>query len=157
MTLKNSLFLATLLMGGVFSASAATYKVDDSASQVLRPSVNMQWDDPIGPMRSQPSSGVTGKVTVLVRLDVRQWKGKAGRIYMKLPTPPTGPVSATWSSRGQLLPGVLRSGDRTLVFSGLVPSDMLEDTIQLTIRADGNQLVRTERLEFSFEIDVDGP
>ena len=155
--MKNAMLTLALLAGSAFSAQAATYRVDDSASQVLRPSVNMQWDDPIGPMRAQPSSGVTGKVTVLVRLDVRQWKGKAGRIYMKLPTPPTGPVTATWSSRGQLLPGVLRSGDRTLVFNGMVPSDMLEDTIHLTIRADGNQLVRTERLEFSFEIDVDGP
>ena len=66
-------------------------------------------------------------------------------------------MTATWTTQGRLLPGALRSGERALVYQGIIGPDVLEDTFLITLQADGNQLVRTERLEFSFEIDVDSP
>jgi hypothetical protein len=48
----------------------------------------------------------------------------------------------------------VRAGERTLVYSGPIDTDVLEDELLLTIKADGRRLVRTEQLDFSFEIDV---
>ena len=150
-----ALALVALLSG---TAQASTFRVDDSGSQVLRPSVNMKWDDDTaGLRRGVLPSGVTGQLPVLVRLNVQPWQGKMGRIYMTMPPIPAGPMTATWTTQGRLLPGALRSGERALVYQGIIGPDVLEDTFLITLQADGNQLVRSERLEFSFEIDVDSP
>jgi hypothetical protein len=77
-----------------------------------------------------------------------------GRIYLTLQNTPLGPLSTSWTTRGRLLPGSVRAGERTLVYSGPIDTDVLEDELLLTIKADGRRLVRTEQLDFSFEIDV---
>lgn len=146
--------LAVALWSMAVPAVAATHPVDDSASQVLKPSVAMKWDDPVATARGGVQAGVTGQVAVLVRLNVSRWKGQNGRLYLTVPAPASGPLTVGWSTRGPLLPGSLRAGERALVFSGTLPTDLLEDTLLLTLRADGNQLVRPERLTFSFEIDT---
>jgi len=60
-------------------------------------------------------------------------------------------------TQGRLLPGAVRSGERTLVHAGLIDADTLEDTLRLSIQADGRDLARGEQLAFSFEIDLDAP
>ncbi|HEY0660470.1 MAG TPA: hypothetical protein VGD21_03980 [Lysobacter sp.] len=150
--------IATAVMAGLLAclpAVAATYKVDDSASQVLGNNVRMKWDTVV-PQAGRRST-VSGELTVLVRLNVSQWQGRQGRIYMTLPAQPTGPVSATWTTQGRLLPGVLRAGERTLVYTGPIQSGLIEDTVRLLIQADGQKLVRPEQLTFSFEIDLETP
>jgi hypothetical protein len=133
--------------------AAQTHRVDDSASEVIGNTVKMTWDTPAPqPGRRQL---LTGDITVLVRLDVAQWKGRQGRIYMVLPAQSFGMVTASWTSRGRLLEGTLRSGERTLVHAGPITSDRIEDTLVLKIDADGRGLTRTEQLNFSFEIDVE--
>lgn len=134
-------------------AQAATYPVDDSASQVLSNTVQMKWDDPT-PRRGKQAT-VSGAVTVRVRLNLSPWKGRHGKVYMTLPTQPSGPVTATWTTQGRLQAGTLRAGGRTQVLAGVMPGGMLEDTIRLTLEADGKRLVRMEQLQFSFEIDVE--
>jgi len=155
--MKTVLPLAAAMVTGLLaclSAAAATYKVDDSASQVLGNSVRMKWDSVV-PQAGQRAT-VSGEITVLVRLNVSQWQGRQGRIYIALPAQPTGPVTATWTTKGRLLPGVLRAGERTLVYAGPIQADLIEDTLRLIIQADGQKLMRTEQLHFSFEIDVEG-
>ena len=149
--------LAALLMLAlsVAPAFAVTYPVDDSGSQVLDNSLRMKWDSVVP--QSAQQSGVTGVTTVLLRLDTTQWKGRQGRIYMTLPTQPTGMVTATWTTRGPLLPGALRAGERTLVYAGALSGDTLEDTMRLVVQTDGRRLVRSEQLRFSFEIDLETP
>jgi hypothetical protein len=129
--------------------------VDDSASQVLDNSVRMKWDS-IAP-RAGERSTVSGDVGVLVRLDTSPWAGRHGRIYLLLPAQPSGEMTARWTTQGRLLPGLLRSGERALVYSGLLPAGLLEDTLRLALRADGGKLVRAEQLTFSFEVDVESP
>jgi hypothetical protein len=151
--LATALALTGLL--ACLPAAAATYKVDDSASQVLGNNVRMKWDSVV-PQAGRRST-VSGEITVLVRLDVTQWQGRQGRIYMTLPAQPAGQVTATWTTQGRLLPGVLRAGERTLVYTGPIQAGLVEDTLRLLIQADGRKLVRPEQLIFSFEIDVESP
>ncbi|MET0718924.1 MAG: hypothetical protein ABWY34_11080 [Pseudoxanthomonas sp.] len=148
-------FFAPLLSLSILPAFAATYPVDDSGSQVLDTSLNMKWDSVVP--QSGQQSGVTGVTTVLVRLNTAQWKGRQGRIYMTLPEQPAGAVVVTWATRGTLLPGALRSGERTLVYGGALTGEVLEDTLRLSVQADGRRLTRTEQLRFSFEIDLETP
>jgi len=56
-----------------------------------------------------------------------------------------------------LLPGTVRSGQRTLVYAGPIATDEIEDVLLLTLKADGSRLFRTEAVEFRFEIDVVTP
>lgn len=147
----RALFLSFLLLASP-AAWAGIYPVDDSASTVLNSSVNMKWED--GVPRAGQRATVAGQLGVIVRLNVSQWKGQTGKIYMKLPSQAIGPVHTQWISRGRLLPGALRDGDRALVYAGAITDDMIEDTIQLLIQADGNRLGKPEQLHFSFEIET---
>ena len=154
--LLSALLLAAAgLLAAPASRAQQTYPVDDSGSQVIGNNVRMKWDSVV-PRPGQVST-VTGHLTVLVRLDVSPWRGRQARIYQTLPAQPGGPVTARWSSRGTLLAGQLRDGERALVYAGPILSDRLEDTFRLTIQADGDRLVRTEQLRFSFEIELESP
>jgi hypothetical protein len=146
--------LALLLaaLAAPLPAMAQAQRVDDSASQVLSPLVRMKWED----LAPGGSNDLVGQVTVLVRLDVSPWRGRNARIYHVLSPQPQGRVHASWTTRGALLAGSLRDGERTLVFSGPITTDMLEDTFVIQLRADGDQMVRPEQLEFSFEIEAEG-
>lgn len=133
---------------------AATYTVDDSRSQVQAHAVRMQWDAPI-PNRG--ANTISGRLSVIARLDVSPWRGRQGRIYLTLPPQPLDAVAASWTTRGLLLPGSVRTGWRTLVYAGPIATDLIEDTLHLTITADGDRVVRREVLEFRFEIDLETP
>lgn len=148
--------LPLLLAFPCIAATAQTFPVDDSASQVLESGpLKMRWDSLV-PRPGQPST-MTGQVVVLVRLDVAQWRGRRGRIYQRLAPVPNGPVTAAWSANGPLLPGRVRDGERALVFSGAIASERIEDTFRLTIQADGSRVLRPQDLNFSFEFEPESP
>jgi len=132
---------------------AETYRVDDSASVVQTGRVVMKWDGPLP--RGGGMAMMSGTMTVLVDLDVSPWLGRNARIYMTLPMQPSGPMTASWTSRGRLLPGLLRAGERTLVYAGPIADARLQDTLRLSVQADGRRLARDEMLDFGFEIDLD--
>ncbi|WP_363796483.1 hypothetical protein ABU614_14110 [Lysobacter firmicutimachus] len=136
-------------------AQAATFRVDDSASQVLDNDVQMKWDDAVPGQHARQT--VSGALTVRVRLDLSPWQGRQGRVYMTLPASPSGPILTQWTTRGRLLPGALRAGERALVYVGPLPAGLLEDTVRLNLQADGQRLSRAEQLHFSFEVDLDTP
>ena len=133
---------------------AATFAVDDSGSHVRQPLVRTKWVD-VAPTR-KASSAISGVLVVDVELNTSAWKGKAGKIYITLAqTSAAGPVQASWTSQSQvLLPGNLQSGERVLVFDGAIDSELLRDTLTITLRADGNRVLRPEILNFTFEIDI---
>lgn len=143
------------VLGLLFSgtASAETFPVDDSRSQVLDNNIRMQWES-VAPGRGR-STNVVGQTTVLLRLDVARWRGRSGRIFILLPARAESPIEARWTTRGYLQPGLLRSGERALVYAGMITADQVEDTLVLRITTDGERLERDETLEFSFEIEVD--
>lgn len=144
-------FVAT----SVAPAMAQTYRVDDSASQVLGGTLRLKPQPPAG--RGQLDSNVAGEIAVAVRLDVSPWKGHQARIYLTAPMRPGAAITTRWSTQGRLLPGELRSGERTLVYAGPIQTDTLEDTMRLAIQADGRKLRRDEQLAFAFEIDLGTP
>ena len=132
--------------------SGTTHRVDDSASQVLGSTLRLKPD--VLPSRDSPMYMVSATIAVLARLDVSPWQGRQGRIYMVLPEQPSGALTASWSTRGRLLPGVpARAANARLVYAGPIGNGMLEDTLRLRIEADGRRLPPSEQLDFSFEID----
>ena len=151
-------FRPAILLLLLWSAAgmAQTFRVDDSASEVLDSGpVKMRWDRLV-PQPGQPST-MTGQVVVLVRLDVSPWRGLNARIYQTLPPQPIGPVDVQWTTNGPMMAGRLRDGGRTLVYAGPIQADHLEDTLRLTIQVDGNRVLRSQDLQFSFEIEPESP
>lgn len=146
------LTLAALLASGSVHAQAVVHRVDDGASRVLGGAVRMRWDDTGPRMRT-----VSGEVAVRVVLDVTPWQGRIARIYMVLAPEPAGRVDVRWIAQGPLLPGMLRDGERRLVYAGPITAPRIEDTQRLTITADGTRLTRPEELEFAFEIELESP
>ncbi len=144
-------FIALLAVVLSFSTWAATFIVDDSASVVLDANLPMQW-------RSlAPAAGdhqVLGTTRVQVRLNTSAWVGKFGRIYMALPAQPNGTVNVKWQVQGLMLPGQLNSGQRGLVWSGVIPSALLEDVMTVAVQTDGRLLSAPQLLRFYFEVDI---
>jgi len=146
-------FLALCLAMLPAPVAAQAYPVDDSGSQVLDGTVRLRWDDPV----PRPGSAATmsGHMTVIVRLDLSPWVGRSGRIYKKLAPQVQAPVRAHWTTRGVLLPGQLRDGERTLIYAGPIMTPRLEDTLNVTLQADGDRMPDQSRLEFTFEIELE--
>ncbi|PRH83703.1 hypothetical protein C6N40_00735 [Arenimonas caeni] len=145
------LLLSVALLTAAKGAGAQAIRVDDSQSQVLGSTLRLKWDQ--AAPRDGRAGTLSGSITVLVRLDVRAWRGRNARIYQTLPAQAGADVLAHWTSQGVLLPGQMRSGERALVYAGPITSDFLQDTFRLTIRANGDTLERAERLDFGFEIE----
>lgn len=145
-----SLLLALLPAG---PAAAQAVPVDDSQSQVMASTLRLTWDESTPLVRR--TSTLSGTLTVLVRLDVSPWRGRRGRIYHVLPANPGTPLQASWTTQGVLLPGSMRDGERVLVYAGPIETDLIQDTLRLTLQADGNHLSRPEQLRFSFEFEPD--
>ena len=130
-----TLFAAVAL---VQPARAATFAVDDSASYVHDANTAMKWKS-VAPSR-RSGNLVQGATLVTVRLNIAPWTNKVGKIYMALPQQSIGLVSAAWTTQGRLLPGQVISGNRTLVYAGPIRGAIIEDTIALTLEADGQRL-----------------
>ncbi|MEY4884153.1 MAG: hypothetical protein RIS34_2007 [Pseudomonadota bacterium] len=156
MTMAFRFVTAALLTGQMCLLSpalAATHLLDDSASHVMPPNVQMAWHSP-APGRAADHD-VETRVTVNVRIDTRAWVGRIGRIYMVLPQDSGPPMMAQWQTQGRLLPGRLVSGERGLVYSGLITQATLDDQIQVHLRTDGRWTSNSRRLNFHFELDTD--
>jgi len=148
-------FVASLLLVSG-TASAEAFRVDDSGTVVEGGRARMKWDE-IAPSAGGSNAQVTGRKVVQARLDLAPWQGRMARIYLTWPMSAAPPFQATWATRGPLLPGALRSGERTLVFAGPITAPRLEDVMQFTLTADGRRLRRDEQLEFAFEIEPEAP
>ena len=146
-------FAASACVVWASGAHAATYPVDDRASAPYESTAKMEWDS-VAPVRGV-SASLSGRMMVQVRLDVRTWQHRAGRIYLRLQNTTLNAINAAWVTNGRLLPGNVRSGERSLVYSGPIQTEAIDDVMVLTIHADGRRLVRNEAVKFAFEIDVD--
>jgi len=134
------------------SCLAETYRLEDPASQAFPP--NAQWEWAPGSLRRGINT-VHMNIRVEVRIDTRAWAGRQGRVYMVLPVEAGGPVTAEWTSQGRLLGGRLVSGERALVYSGVIPGPLLEDTLRVHLATDARQMTtETQRLAFHFELDT---
>jgi hypothetical protein len=145
------LALAALTLSG--ASLAATFRVDDSLTLPNETTAAMKWRS-LAPNRAV-GNAVEGASVLSIRLNLAPWMNRSGKVFMVLPEQPIGQVTAEWTTQGKLLPGRLLSGNRTLVFAGPIRTGVLEDTIVLSLQADGRRLVAPQRLQFHFEIDLD--
>jgi hypothetical protein len=143
--------LCCMCLGFAGVSQAATFLLDDSQSQVMDANMPMQWRS-ISP--SKGDHQVVGTTRVQVKLDTRAWAGKFVRIYMALPAQPSGTVVAKWQVQGPMIAGQLNSGQRGLVWSGVVPGALLEDVMTVAVQTDGRFLSAPQLLRFYFEVDV---
>ena len=143
---------ALLLAFPASPARAATVRVDDSGSVVSQGVVPMRWKQLV-PGRGADHS-VEASLRVALRLNLSRWVNQPVRVYMALAPAAGEPVYASWRTQGRLLPGSLRSGTRVLVFDGVTPSPLLEETLDLSLKTDGRALVYPQSLQFYFEVDT---
>jgi hypothetical protein len=114
------------------AAHAATI-IDDSASQLLEPSVIMRWQTPTpGRRGSRADDQLSGIARVRVRLDL-----------------------APWSTQGRFSSGQLRSGNRLLVYAGPIESPVFEELFEFQFSVDGRLLDGAARVTYHFEMDED--
>lgn len=146
--LAASLVLAA---AAVQDAAAASVRVDDSGTVVSAPVVQMRWRQLV-PGRASDHT-VEAQLRVALRLNLAAWVNQPVRLYMVLAPVAGQAVEASWRTQGRLLPGKIRSGTRALVFDGRVAAPLLEETIEMTLGADGRELTGTHALQFSFELD----
>ena len=102
-------------------------------------------------MRASWRSGWTWRPPLAV--DTRAWAGRQGRIYLVLPRDESSTLEASWSGTGRLQDGTVRSGERSLVFTGAVPGPMLEERWRMRLRSPADWASANRRLQFHFEIE----
>jgi hypothetical protein len=134
-------------------AQANPHRLDDSLSHTVPPNVQMQWL-PLAP--GQPfAGGMEAWVRVNIRIDMRDWIGRSGRVYMVLARDQASTIEAVWTTQGRLQPGRLLSGDRALVFAGPISAPTLEDQFHVRLRSHADWPSNSRRLNFHFELDAD--
>jgi hypothetical protein len=135
------------------ASHAATMPIDDTGTVTVQPTMNLRWQE-LSP-RQRRGDLMEGSTQLRVRLNVKPWMGRSGRIYLVLPAQLPGDIAASWTTTGRLLPGRVQSGSRTLVYAGTITAPVLEDTLVLSLAVDGRQMRQTYNLQFRFEIDED--
>jgi hypothetical protein len=134
------------------AAQANSIIIDDSGTQALEPAVSMRWKTAT-PARSMADNVMTGTTTVRVRLNVMPWLRHSGRIYLSLPAQQPGPIRLSWLTQGHFQPGQVQSGNRVLVYSGLITTPFMEDTLTLNFVVDGALMRRAVPITYHFEMD----
>lgn len=139
-------------LASVALAQPGVHRLDDSLSHTEPPTVQMQWRPQTGP---DASNGMEAWVRVRVHIDTRDWSGRRGRVYMVLPADQPPAVEAVWTAMGALRAGRLVSGERSLVFSGPLPADALQDVLTVRLRTGPDWFTNSRRLNFHFEFEPD--
>lgn len=145
------LALAGLLLAGL--AHANPHRLDDSGSHTVPPQAQMQWR-PLS-ARGGTDPGMEAWLRVNLRIATADWAGRSGRLYMVLPRDESSTVEAVWTTQGRLLPGRLVSGERALVYAGVLPGPQLEEQIAVRLRTGSDWQGSNRRLNFHFEFDAD--
>ncbi|MFN3492894.1 MAG: hypothetical protein ACK40L_00145 [Hydrogenophaga sp.] len=149
----TAVLLGALLALTVPPAVANPHRLDDSLSHTVPPNVQMQW---LPVARSQArSAAMEAWVTVNIRIDTRDWVGRSGRVYMVLSRDEASPIEAVWTTQGRLQAGRLVSGERALVYAGVLRGATLEDQMQVRLRSQADWQGASRRLNFHFEFDAD--
>lgn len=145
---------ASLLLLVVASPALANpHRLDDSLSHTVPASAQMAWRPQTS---ADPNAGVEAWVRVNIRIDTAKWAGRTGNIYMVLPRDQSSSMEAEWTTNGTLRAGRLVSGERALVYTGRIPGNTLQDQMQVRLRSAPDWQSTTRRLNFYFELDVDG-
>jgi hypothetical protein len=134
------------------TVQADTQRLDDSRSHTVPPTAQMEWTPQT---RADRNGAMEAWVRVNIHIDMRDWVGRSGRIYMVLPNDGASGIEAEWTARGPLRSGRLVAGERSLVFAGTVRSADITDQLLVHLRSDPDWPSNSRRLNFHFEIDPD--
>ena len=153
MTRQSLHFFLALPLAIIWQAAACakTITLDDSGTQALEPGVAMRWQSAIPPRGG--ADLLVGSTTIRVRINVMPWLKRTVRIYLALPAQLPGPLGASWTTQGRLLPGQLRSGNRVLVYAGPVTGGFIEDTLTVQFNVNAALISRPCPVSFHFEMD----
>lgn len=143
--------VSVLAQGSVPLDGWTSFLVDDSLTRVVSVSP-LRWREP-QPGRAAPEE-LDSIAEVHAVLNVERWVGQQARIYMVMPFTAAPSVVVRWQSRGTLRPGRLQPGQRQLVFQGVVPRALLEDTLYVVATTQGRDAAAAQRISFTFEIEV---
>lgn len=146
------LLLSFLILLGFNAQAQQTQKIDDSRTVVLSPTVPLKLDN----VFDVSNNTLVGEMLVDVHLNVEPWKGKVGKIYLKLSDNNSLGWMVRWTTNGVLREGVLRNNDRALVYVGPITQSELTDRFQFVLNKKISMEERQkENLNFEFEIDFD--
>lgn len=123
-------------------------------SQTQSSAAQLRWRDSLPSRNAVDLLDATMDVRIV--LNVGPWVGQPARIYMVMPPLVQSSLTVQWTTSGLLSPGRLRSGQRQLVFQGVVPGARIEDTMRVVAVADARDAVTPQRVNFTFEIEVPG-
>ena len=132
----TALLLATLAP----MASAQTFTLDDSTSPKARVAPKSAVDESGRPLNKslEPDHAILRFGEVMYRLNMAPHIGHTGRIYF-VRSPEVGPPTGTrlnWSTSNGALKGSLLSGERALVWSGIVTEAWMNIALQLELDFD---------------------
>ncbi|MFO1311754.1 MAG: hypothetical protein U1F41_06755 [Burkholderiales bacterium] len=136
------------------ASAARTTVIDDSGTLPYNANSIVRWQT-LAPARGKRNDRMEGTATIQLRLDVRPWLDRNGRIFLVMPAQPPGPVQASWTTQGRLLAGQMTSGTRALVYAGPITAPAISEVLQLKIVVDGTQMWQAYQLRFHFEMDED--
>ena len=146
------MLLNPLTGGRAAAANWRTYPVDDSLSHTEPPSGTLRWRAPMPTPGAAPM--LDALLNVRIVLNLSRWVGKSARIYMIMPPLPQSSLSVEWVGSGTLQGGRLSSGQRQLVYQGVVARPRLEDTLKLRASVDARDTAPLPPVNFRFEIEV---
>lgn len=150
--LRFATLLVSLTLLVALPSPAATFRVDESGTVVSQQVTTMQWRELV------PGRGADHTMEATVRVDVRlnlaPWLNRPARMYLVLAPVDTHRVLARWTTQGRLLSGSTHSGSRALVFDAMAGPAVLNESMLLTLEADGRSMPQLQTLNFHFEIEV---
>ncbi|WP_374406579.1 hypothetical protein [Hydrogenophaga sp.] len=136
----------------VLPLKAETHLLDDSRSYTEPPAAQMEW---LPQSPGDRDGGMETWVRVNIHIDTHDWIGRTGAIFMTLQRDQASTVEAVWTANGPLRSGRLTSGERTLVWAGVIGGDALTDLLQVRLRSGPDWQSASRRLNFQFELDTD--
>ncbi len=134
-------------------AAGKTTVIDDTGTLPYNASAPMKWQT-LSPRRSSGNL-MDGTTQIQLRLNVAPWQNRTGRIFLVMPAQQPGPIQATWTTQGRLLPGQMTSGTRALVYAGPITAPYINEVLNLTLTVDGTRMSQAYQLKFYFEMDED--
>lgn len=156
------LSLAFLPNAPVHAQGRAVQRLDDSASPAARLTVSPRWlfDSGNETLSDEQTNALVAELrAVEYRLATARFTGKQADIYLRLENPvrglrvPSG-MRLQWTTRGKMRPGVLFSGDRVLVFRGIVSEPRMTEFFDFTIQIDGRHFDGGLEFQPIFEIET---
>jgi hypothetical protein len=154
---------AALLILTLMAAPAPAVKLDDSMSPRQRVDTQLQWTHDIPMNRRLSRAEMNALHTRIpgfeIRLSTAAYVGRTVQIYLGIPVQVQGLKSPAgmrieWQTRGLFSAGATQPGSRALIFQGVVPSAMMSEVFDFTIKIDGQHLDGRLQFDPQFELEI---